>query len=60
EKLNNLIVKAQNELAKIIKKIENQEFLEKAPKAVIEKEQKKKSEYETLINDYKAALNKLK
>ncbi|HON57836.1 MAG TPA: class I tRNA ligase family protein, partial [bacterium] len=35
EKLNNLIVKAQNELAKIIKKIENQEFLETDLECVI-------------------------
>ncbi|HPN29376.1 MAG TPA: valine--tRNA ligase [bacterium] len=60
ERISKLIEKNKIELEKTLKKLDNQDFVSKAPKQVIEKETRKKEEFEKVIKEFTETLDKLK
>jgi len=57
QRLNKKINQFQIDLDKVMKKLDNPSFLEKAPPAIIEKERSKQSEIETTLEKLKQNLN---
>ncbi|MCD6319126.1 MAG: valine--tRNA ligase [Candidatus Desulfofervidaceae bacterium] len=59
-RLNKEIDKVSHELAMVQRKLTNQDFLNKAPKAVVEKEQAKAAQLEEKLQKLKANLERIK
>ncbi len=60
ERLNKQLAKIEKELKKVESKLKNENFLNKAPKEIVEKEKSKKEEIEEKISKIRVLIGKIK